>query len=371
MRIEKIELPYSTSGTTRSLQVFRFGRAAVGPKIYIQAALHADEIPGMLTAVQLCNRLETLEAEGKVVGEIVVVPVANPIGLAQSIQGSSFGRFSLADGTNFNRHFPELIAPVAERVRGRLTVNAGQNRELIRVALLESVSTLCVSDEVSALRRTLLSLAVDADVVLDLHCDSEAVTHLYTSTAHAHRAGPLAAALGAKALLTAEVSGDHPFDEAVSRTWLELARIFSEYPISQSCFSTTVELRGDGDVSTALARHDADAILRFAALEGAILLDHPSAIPTAVAATPLAGVLPLAAPVAGIVVFERAVGDWINQGEIVAHLVDPISRSELALSSEIDGVLFARTRSRYAIAGQRLAKIAGREPIRSGKLLSP
>ncbi|TAG84149.1 MAG: succinylglutamate desuccinylase, partial [Burkholderiales bacterium] len=163
----------------------------------------------------------------------------------------------------------------------------------------------------------------------------------------------------------------HPFDEAVSRTWLELARIFSDYPIAHSCFATTVELRGDVDVSYALADHDTAAILYFATLEGAISMALPPAEPDAVFATPLAGVLPLSAPVAGIVVFECAVGDWIRRGEIVARLVDPISLDETALTSDIDGVLFARTRTRYAIAGQRLAKIAGRDPIRSGKLLSP
>lgn len=371
MRIENIDLPLSTSGTTRSLCVYRFGKAEARPKIYIQASLHADEIPGMLTAVQLCNRLEALEADGKLTGEFVVVPVANPIGLAQSIQGSTFGRFALADGTNFNRHFAELGLPAAERLRGRLTNDPVQNRSLVRDALRHCVDALSVSDEVSGLRRALLRLAVDADVVLDLHCDSEAVTHLYTSTSHASRARPLAAALGARALLTAEVSGDHPFDEALSRTWLEIAKQFPQHPISHSCFATTVELRGDVDVSSALAEHDAEAILLFAAIEGALSFEGSPMSTESVPATPLAGVLPLTAPCAGIVVFERAVGELIRRDDVVARLVDPILRSETTLTSEIEGVLFARSRSRYAVAGQRLAKIAGREPIRSGKLLSP
>jgi hypothetical protein len=36
----------------------------------------------------------------------------------------------------------------------------------------------------------------------------------------------------------------------------------------------------------------------------------------------------------------------------------------------VDGVLYARERRRLVIAGARVANIAGREPLRTGKLLA-
>lgn len=46
-------LPWSHLGSERSLSVFRYG---AGPrKVYIQASLHADELPGMRTAWELKN----------------------------------------------------------------------------------------------------------------------------------------------------------------------------------------------------------------------------------------------------------------------------------------------------------------------------
>lgn len=59
----------------------------------------------MLTTVLLKRRLVELEQQGKLNAEIVLVPVANPVGLGQYILGQFLGRFDLASGKNFNRHF--------------------------------------------------------------------------------------------------------------------------------------------------------------------------------------------------------------------------------------------------------------------------
>ena len=77
------------------------------------------------------------------------------------------------------------------------------------------------------MKKTLLGLGQEADLVLDLHCDSEAVVHLYTHTRSAEEFAPLSALIGAHAYLLADVSGDEPFDEACSRPWAELADRFS------------------------------------------------------------------------------------------------------------------------------------------------
>jgi len=62
-------------GSHKSLTSFHFGRAGAGPKIYIQASLHAEELPGMLAAHHLRPLLEAADAAGQVAGEVVLVPV--------------------------------------------------------------------------------------------------------------------------------------------------------------------------------------------------------------------------------------------------------------------------------------------------------
>ena len=73
----------ATPGVRMELVSLHFGVPGAGPKATLQAALHADEVPGLLVAHHLRERLSALEAEGRIRGEVVLVPVANPIGLTQ------------------------------------------------------------------------------------------------------------------------------------------------------------------------------------------------------------------------------------------------------------------------------------------------
>ena len=52
-------------GTERHIHSFHYGPAHPRGKIYIQASLHADELPGMLVAWHLKQRLAELEAAGR------------------------------------------------------------------------------------------------------------------------------------------------------------------------------------------------------------------------------------------------------------------------------------------------------------------
>ena len=71
---------------------------------------------------------------------------------------------------------------------------------------------------------TLLGLACDADVVLDLHADTEAIVHLYTETPYWPQAEVLARCLGSQVNLLAQGSGSAcSFDEACSQPWWQLA----------------------------------------------------------------------------------------------------------------------------------------------------
>lgn len=71
-------------GTSRSLSSWHFGVPGRGPKVYLQASLHADELPGMLVLQHLRQRLQAAEVAGQLQGEVVLVPLANPIGLDQT-----------------------------------------------------------------------------------------------------------------------------------------------------------------------------------------------------------------------------------------------------------------------------------------------
>ena len=258
MQVREHRLVSPAPGTQRFLKSHHFGTPGEGEKIYLQASLHADELPGMLVLHHLQPLLAAAEAEGRIHGEIVLVPVANPIGLAQTLMHDQMGRFDFASGENFNRHHIDFAPQIQQRLQQRLTQDETHNKLLIRQAMAEVLAGFKASTELQSLRQTLMSLAFDADVVLDLHCDFEAVVHLYTGTPLWPQCEPLARYLGAEATLLAYESGGQPFDEACSQTWWKLqASLGEEFPIPLGCLSVTVELRGEQSVSHELAQQDA------------------------------------------------------------------------------------------------------------------
>lgn len=362
----------ATPGTTRTLTSLHFGTPGAGPKAFIQASLHADEVPGMLVAHHLRQRLAALEAAGRLRGEVVLVPAANPIGLGQWTLRGHQGRFELASGENFNRAYADLAPAVADTLAGRLGADAAQNVACVRAALREAVAALPAASELQSLRRALFGLAVDAELVLDLHCDGEGLLHFYTTPACWPGLQPLARCMGAQAVLLAEQSGGEPFDEACSMPWAQLARHFgAATPLPQACLAVTIELRGEGDVAHALAAQDAAAIEQFLALRG--LVDVPAAEPPPLRceATPLAGSMPLIAPHGGVIVFVRAPGERVKQGDTIAELIDPFTGALTPLQAPVDGLFFARENRRFAVAGMSVGKVAGSQAQRQGALLSP
>lgn len=371
MITDEIELPGGFAGTRHHITVHRFGRLGARPRIYLQGALHADEIPGMACLVELRRLLLAREAAGQIRGEIVLVPVANPLGLAQQVLGQPVGRFDLSEGGNFNRDYPALGAALIERVAAQLDDDAARNVERVRDALGALIAEWPAAGLPEALKKALLREAFMADLVLDLHCDAEAAMHLYTQPAAMPAFAPLAARLGCQAVLLADVSGGDPFDEALSRPWLELAAAVPGKPVPLGCQSTTVELRGQADVSRPMAAADAAAILDFLHDAGAVAGEAAPVPAPLCAPTPLAASMPVLAPLGGILSYCRVPGETLAEGEVLAEIIDPVTGSITPVASPCAGVLFARTQIRHVQPGRRLGKVAGQVPTRSGPLLSP
>jgi uncharacterized protein len=372
MHVEKMQLGGMAPGLSAEVVVLHFGKPGARPKTYIQAGLHADEAPGMLAAHHLRRQLAALDVAGNLIGHVVLVPAANPIGLAQHVMGTHHGRFDLSDGKNFNRDFPDLVAVAGDAVDGRLTDDAATNTDLIRQALKAALASLEPVKPSAKLKHALLSQAIDADVVLDLHCDGEADMHLYTLGSQATDFQPLADFLGATAMLVADVSGDNPFDEAASRTWHELSLRFPDKPIARACIATTVELRGEADVRHDLADSDATAIMKFLGMRGHTTSGAAEAPAShSCAPTPLAGSEALEAPSAGILVFIATTGQRVDAGALIAEVIDPSTGMTSAVHAGTSGIFYARASTRFATAGRRIGKIAGHVPFRTGRLLSP
>ncbi len=369
---EMIELPDSAPGAKLNLRIVSYGDSSARPKIYLQAALHADETPGLLVSHELEKLLDAADAEGRINGHIVLVPVANPIGLGQFNFGSLLGRYHAIDGINFNRNYPDLFPLLRDALEHEFNQDVEHNRELIRSTCRQMLAEQKPVSAVDSMRHALFIRAIDADFVFDLHCDDEAIMHLYSTPSVWPDIHDLVDFLECPLVLLAENSGGNPFDEACSGIWTQLASAFPGVPIPTNFVATTIELRGQSDVDETLARQDARALCAFMMSRG-IIDGDPTAVPkTDPAVHPLQGLMRLKAPATGVVTFQVRPGQWVDVGQIIATVYPLGDRAvPVQVESPIAGLVYSRRIGRYVQAGLKLAVVSGPEalPTTAGQLL--
>lgn len=375
-RIDRIDLPTMSPGTDRYLKIHRYGTPGARPKAYLHASLHADEIPGMMAAHHLIRLLDEADRRGEITGEIIVVPVANPIGLGQVINRAHLGRYELRGGGNFNRHWPDLFAGLVAATAGKLGNDATSNVAVVRQAMGAALEKMQATTEFSALRLTLSKLAYDADIVLDLHCDDDAEVHLFLIPENWPDGRDLAALIGAEAVLLASDSGGASFDETFSAPWVKLqAAVGPGVPIPTACLSGTVEFRGLHDVFDEFGTADAAALFAFLQHRGLVGGTAPALPPARCEATMLDACDVVRTPVAGIVAYKVALGQQVRAGDIIAEMIDPLADDQgsarTQLRTQTDGRVLSRKLTKLLPAGESVSKVVGTKSLayRQGLLL--
>jgi predicted deacylase len=342
-----IALPSMTPGTTRSIAVHRFGKKGARPKAYLQAAIHANELPGAMALHYLMPMLAEADKKGLIKGEIIVVPTVNPIGLAQLSGNNHLGRYDFLGRDNFNRNWLDLSDAIAARVGPKLGSNAQENIALIRSAALAELAAMKPMNELQTLRVEVMKLSVDADLVLDLHCDQDAALHLFISKRDwPGNAQALAADLGAEATLY-----NDPFPQALTFSgvhgalWARLADRFPQAAIPQACHSTTVEYRGQHDVSHELGESDARNLFRHLVRRGMISGRAGKLPPLKFEATPIGGMDVGYSPATGILVYHYPKGTWVKKGDVICDVIDPAdprgAKARKPVVARTDGLFYS------------------------------
>ena len=360
-------LPSATPGTARMIKAHHFGEVGARPKIYLQAGLHADEWPGFLVLNKLIQLLTKADEEGLIQGEITIVPVANPIGLAQNFHGYIPGRFAFSDGGgNFNRNWPQLGDKVEKKIKGQVTSNQEDNAKLIRQVMAEELKLLPETTELQGLKKTLLAMSMDADEVLDLHCSGEASMHAYVAQEFEDHFAPLLARMGAKVALSELETGAHSFDETNVSVWRHLKNHYAHL-VPWGARSLTLELRGENDISQEQALGDAEAIFDYLCQRDVIDQAVARVDTSELYYYPLDAMDLVKAPCAGIVCYDKNIGDQVEIGEKIGEVVDlmadDVNQSSLPLIARTNGVFFARLQRRLVICGEAIGKIAGKEHL--------
>lgn len=276
----------------------------------------------MVAIDRLIPRLIEAENSGRLAGNVTVLPHANPVGLAQGLNGETLGRFDLNSRVNFNRSFPTKPAkelsgkPASER-----------------------------------LKATLIDIAIQSDVVLDLHCDDEGPLYLYVSEHQLGEGHRLARALQASVILTDTSTDPISFDLAVGNRWAAESRS------DDARFAATVEFRGMLDVTPALAEQDAEGLYRYLAAIGTIVDELPDLFTEdpIVGHVDAAELIPSPAP--GALLYDVDVGDWVKKGQRLAVVLSEPGAHHEEIQSPFDGFVMTRRNQRLIRRGDDVIKV--------------
>ncbi len=361
-------------GHSTTLFWYTAGPETAETKIYLQAALHADEQPGTMALHHLLPMLRDADAAGTLKARFVVFPSVNPLGLATRVLRRHIGRYDLETGVNFNRRWPDLYPLVAEAVAGKLGDDPKANLHIIRKAVGDWIDRQQPATAAQQLRMLTLKAAHDADIVLDLHCDDESLKHIFTSPDLMPGLQDLADRMQVAATLTAEDSGGGSFDEVLPSLYRKAQRANPNIPIPMGAETATLEYRGQADTHDDLGREDAHGLFDF--FSGRGLIDMipppvgPAPQPTSLEATEM-----LRADRPGLLAYRVALGDKVEKGDTVADIIamdgPEAFLARTPLRAGTDGFILSRASAKYVVAGSSVAKIVGSEilPTRAGGYL--
>jgi predicted deacylase len=345
-RIRKL-LVGDSPGRGTELNYFRIGPPGAAKKVYLQAALHADEQPGILILHHLLQLLRDADAAGELNAQFVLFPMVNPLGMGDIEFGQHQGRYNRVSGVNHNRDWPVLYDAAGAELAEKLGADAAENIRLIRNALREWAAALPQVTAFEQWQQCLISEACDADYVFDVHCDDDALVHIFSVPQQAQNMQQLADWTGAAATMLAEDSGGGSFDEVWPEVWLRLAGECPGKPVPLSVVSWGLiggSPRGQKAASPA---------------------------PTDLRATEY-----LRAPHAGLLAYCVELGDRVEKGDRIADLIQLdgegafVSRTPLLAGTS--GQVISRKVTKYVWANANVSKIAGSEILesRTGNLLS-
>jgi hypothetical protein len=364
MAISTVRIPLMSPwpGTDRFLVMHRFGTVGAAPKVHLQSSIHAEEVPGLLVVQHLLEQLVQADRSRQIRGEISVVPFANPIGLSQRLFGQTHGHRDWSQANDFNRNFPDLYEKVKYRIGKGVKAHQLNSLGGVRSLLSEAVEQIQPANESEELKCKLLGFAVDRDIVMDLHCGGEGLLHLYAPAWSSEDAIALAAELGAEEVILDQGADGLTFDMACSRPWKSLAgKLRNQINVPIGCFAVTVELRGQDDISDDLAAGDARAIFRFLQRRKVILGDPGSLPEPRCHLVPQDRVKAVLAPVAGLLVFRKKLGESVAKNEMVAEIIkiteSPLKPTRVPVFVPYSGNVMGRTKGRVVQPGEMICKV--------------
>src|SRR5690242_16080916 len=103
---KSVRLLGDTPGQSTEFIWYSIGPDRAPEKVHLQAALHADELPGTMLLHHLLPMLQRADEDDLLRARFTVMPTVNPLGLANLSLRHQIGRYDTSTGVNYNRRWP-------------------------------------------------------------------------------------------------------------------------------------------------------------------------------------------------------------------------------------------------------------------------
>lgn len=360
-----------TPGESTEFTYYVIGPRDAPEKVHLQAALHADEQPGTMVLHHLLPLLRHADERNLTRAKFTVMPMVNPLGMANLSFRHHIGRYDPNSGINYNRRWPDLFSAVRQQLAGRLKEDEAFNVALIRKAVAQWIDSQQPRSAAEQLRLLVLKEAHDAEFVFDLHCDDDSQLHIFTSPELMPELQDLADWMGAAATLTAADSGGGSFDEVLPQLYRKVAATNPGKPVPMASATATLEYRGQFDVFDEHGADDARRLYGFFC-ERNLIDDDPGDRPQpAPAATPFEATEIVRVEKPGLLAYRIKLGERVKKGQPIADLIaldgPEAFMARTPILASTDGFVLSRARSKYVPRGANIAKIVGTQPLPSRK----
>jgi len=340
-----------------------------GPTVYIQANVHGAEVQGNACIWRLVEKLTKTEGL-EVLGNIIIVPQANPYGSSIKMGTYTYGRFNPVTGDNWNRMYLDFFK--CKKGQGHIDVEAfvkkhlKSDTKLITSAFKEEIQSklreyrasqelYSISDNKNVFVK-LQELAAPADIVLDLHTAGVGTRYIYAAQYLKEESKALNSEF--TIIIPNEFGG--AMDEATFSPWIRLYDELKKHNINldYKFESYTLELGGEEFISMEEANDDSENILSLLAERG-IIKYVASTVKPQQHFCKLENYKMYRAPLSGLCNYNFAVGEAFKKGDILATIyrydeLENLEDSKTDIVAITDGYLINHTPSSNVKMGMDL-----------------
>ncbi|QOL26037.1 succinylglutamate desuccinylase/aspartoacylase family protein [Thalassotalea sp. LPB0316] len=250
------------SGAKLTVPVYSIKGRGEGPSVYIQANMHGAEVQGNAVIYQLLELLKTLP----VLGDITLVPYANPVGANHKNGEYTLGRFDPITGVNWNRMYHYNQAQITDFVDHLTNQPQAEIDQQFQQLLVGNIEQKLEHNQYGLttgqrIAYQLQKMAHQADLVLDLHTGPISSKHLYCP----EYAKASASYFDIEHTILIPDGFDGAMDEATFCPWWSLSKQLATkgiaYQLERESF--TVELGSQELIDLDVAEQDARSILSY------------------------------------------------------------------------------------------------------------